>query len=140
VSSRKQGAAPTIGKHTQRATAAHEGFVDGSQVMVTFSPEIAKDFRELEEKLRFKNVEFDKAMPTDELLTYDTVRAFGSGRPITLSHLVWQLPGVITTINEYTRKTGDRELSMILDGIKDKLVDDKGNVFASVGPQKSPKK
>ncbi len=129
------------GKHTRRAAAEREGLVDGSQVMVTFSPEIAKGFRELEEKLRFKNAEFEKAIPTDELQTYDHVRDFGSGRPITLSHLVWQLPAVVTKIEEYTQKTGDDELWRLLDSIEDKLVSDKGNVFASVGPERaSPKK
>lgn len=139
MSSKKQEAAPPIGKHTRRA-AAQKDLIDGSQVMVTFSPEIARDFRELEEKLRFKNVAFEKAIPTDELQTYDAVRDFGSGRPVSLSHLVWQLPAVITQIEKYTRKTGDEELSLLLDDLKDKLVDSKGNVFASIGSEKAAAK
>jgi hypothetical protein len=135
MSSEKQWASP------KRSATAQEGLIDGSQVMVTFSAEIARDFRELEEKLRFKNAAFEKAIPTDELETYDTVRDFGSGKPITLSHLVWQLPSVMIKIDEYTRRTGDEELSIVLDRIKVNLVDSKGNVFASVGPHKAgPKK
>lgn len=127
------------GKHARREVAERAGLIDGSHVMITFSPEVVRRFRELEEAIRLKLPEITKAFPRDELLAYDLVRDCGSGHPVTLSDALWKLPSISSYIKEYTEKTGDHELDHLYNNIENELME-RGSAFLMVERQRSAHK